>query len=86
LQNLLCPHELTSLSLADEATLRGINALIAAGRLSNLGGRVVDAPLEAALVREDGRMIYPVRDDIPNLVPDEAIPLDPAELGEHDNG
>jgi uncharacterized protein YbaR (Trm112 family) len=32
--------------------------------------------LEAALIREDGTMAYPVRGGIPVLLPEEAIPLD----------
>jgi uncharacterized protein YbaR (Trm112 family) len=31
--------------------------------------------LDAALVREDGRVAYPIRDAIPLLVLDEAVPL-----------
>ena len=31
--------------------------------------------LDAALVREDGRIAYPIRDSIPLLVIDEAVPL-----------
>ena len=32
--------------------------------------------IEAGLVREDGRILYPVRDDIPVMLIDEAIPLE----------
>ena len=34
--------------------------------------------LEAALVREDGTLVYPVRDDIPVLLREEGIAVEPA--------
>jgi len=33
--------------------------------------------LDAALVREDGCVAYPIHDGIPVLITEEAIPLDP---------
>ncbi|HEY5704915.1 MAG TPA: hypothetical protein VIS96_05010 [Terrimicrobiaceae bacterium] len=40
-----------------------------------MNGIVVRAPLLAGLVREDGKVIYPISDGIPLLVPEEGIPL-----------
>jgi len=34
-----------------------------------------EPPLEAALLREDGRIAYPIRDGIPLLIVDEQLPL-----------
>jgi uncharacterized protein YbaR (Trm112 family) len=36
----------------------------------------VQLPLDGGLVRDDGRILYPVRDDIPVMLLDEAIDLD----------
>lgn len=41
--------------------------------MQNVGGADVTAALEAGLVREDGQVIYPVRDDIPVLLREEGI-------------
>ena len=63
------------LAEADEALLAKVNAAIEAGECKNVGGEVVDRPLEAGLVREDGQVVYPVRDTIPVLLIDEGIGL-----------
>lgn len=36
----------------------------------------LDVPLDAALVREDRAVVYPIRDGIPVLLPEEAIAVD----------
>ena len=75
---LACPESRQPLAHADEATLKGLNDRIAAGGVVNVGGDEVSAPLEAGLVREDGQLVYPVRDDIPVLLREEGIALDAA--------
>lgn len=76
LEILVCPETKEPVRLADEALLARVNHLIDAGRVVTRGGRTVEEVLEVGLVREDGRILYPVRDEIPVMLIDEAIPLD----------
>ena len=46
---------------------------IAAGGAKNKGGKKVEEPLVAGLVREDKKVVYPIRDGIPVLLIDEGI-------------
>jgi uncharacterized protein YbaR (Trm112 family) len=73
---LLCPDSKQSLTLADATLLETLNQRIRQGALQNRGGTVVSAPIDGGLVREDRRYLYPIRDDIPIMLIDEAIPLD----------
>jgi uncharacterized protein len=76
LQILVCPENKTPVKLADEDLVAKANAAIEAKTLKNRAGDVVEGKIEAGLVREDGAYMYPVRDDIPVMLIDEAIPLD----------
>jgi uncharacterized protein len=72
---LVCPEDKTPVTLADAPTLDALNARIAAGEVKNRGGQPVTEPVSEGLVREDRQYLYPVRDDIPVMLIDEALPL-----------
>jgi uncharacterized protein YbaR (Trm112 family) len=75
LDSLLCPAERQRLALAEAALVARLNQAVSSGRLRNASGSAVDQPLESGLIREDGRMVYPIRDGIPILLVEEGIPL-----------
>jgi uncharacterized protein len=77
LELLVCPETRTPLRPADAGTLERVNRAAVAGSLTNRGGHPVVEPLQEGLVRDDGLVLYPVRDGIPIMLIDESIPLDP---------
>lgn len=81
LEILRCPESRQSLKIAPAELITQINAAIAAGRAKNRAGETVAEALEGALVRDDGTLAYPVRDAIPVMLIDEAIPLDAIRQG-----
>ena len=72
---LCCPETRQSLSLASPAVLSQLNSQIATGTLKNRGGQVVRESIESGLVRSDGKYLYPIRNEIPIMLIDEAIAL-----------
>lgn len=75
---LVCPESGQTLSVADDRTLESLNTAIADGLVRTRARDRVRDPIQEALVREDGALLYPIRDDIPVMLVDEAIPLDEA--------
>ena len=75
LQILCCPETHQPLSFAPPPLIEEVNGKIAAGTLKNRAGKVLGARLDAGLLRADGKILYPVRNSIPVLIIDEAIPL-----------
>ncbi len=73
---LVCPETKQPIRLADEGMLARLNTAIEAGGVRNRGGELVTEAVREGLVREDGLFLYPVRDDIPIMLIDEAIPLE----------
>lgn len=75
LEILVCPETRQPVRPADSGLVGRLNAAIAAGRVKNRAGEPVREPLDEGLVREDGQVLYPVRESIPIMLVDEAIDL-----------
>jgi uncharacterized protein YbaR (Trm112 family) len=72
---LVCPETKQPLRFADSGLLQALNESISKGSVTNRGGVPVAASVTEGLVRQDGNVLYPVRDDIPIMLIDESIPL-----------
>ncbi|MGA2617757.1 MAG: Trm112 family protein [Thermoguttaceae bacterium] len=72
---LVCPQDRLPLHLAEAALVERLNRAIGAGRIRNQAGRLVEDALQEGLVRQDGLLLYPIVDDIPILLAEEAIAL-----------
>lgn len=73
---LVCPETKVALTVADEALIKSLNEKREAGELKNRAGQPVKDAFEAGLVREDGKYLYMIQQDIPIMLIDEAIPLE----------
>jgi uncharacterized protein YbaR (Trm112 family) len=73
---LVCPETRQPVRLAEPGIIADLNAAIEAGSVTNRAGEVVRESLEGGLVREDGRVLYAIRDGIPIMLVDEALVLD----------
>ena len=73
---LVCPDTHQRISVASDAMVSRVNARISDGNAVAVGGETVTEPIDGGLVREDGKVLYPIRDEIPILLIDEAIELD----------
>ena len=76
LKILCCPETHQPLSEAPPDLVTRLNTDIAAGKVMNRAGQTVAESIAGGLLREDGKLLYPIRNDIPVLLIDEGLPLD----------
>lgn len=75
LKILCCPETHQPLSEAEAALVADLNNRIVSGSLNNRGGKAVSDKLDGGLLRQDRQVIYPIRNRIPIMLIEEAIPL-----------
>ncbi len=75
LEILVCPETRQPVTPAESGVIESLNTSIKAGRLRTRGGDAVSDPIQEGLVREDGRILYRIEDDIPVMLIEESIEL-----------
>jgi uncharacterized protein YbaR (Trm112 family) len=73
---LCCPETKQDLTVLGNAEIERINKKIQGGSVKNRAGETVKDTVDSALLREDKKFLYPIREDIPIMLIDEAIPYD----------
>jgi uncharacterized protein YbaR (Trm112 family) len=75
LELLRCPVNRTPLTEASGDLVAQINTAIVEGRVTNLRGEPLRQTIDGGLIPTAGDVLYPISDDIPVLLRDEAISL-----------
>ena len=75
LRIMCCPETHQSIAVAETVLIETLNQHIHAGQLRNRAGQLVQEKIDAGLIRADQKYLYPIRQDIPIMLIDEAIPL-----------
>lgn len=75
LEIVVCPETKQKLTLAKQSVVDDLNKKIEQNELSNRAGNKITEKIDGGLVREDGKYLYPIRQQIPVLLVDEGIEL-----------
>ena len=73
---LCCPETKQDVDYIEGGVIKNINAAINNGVLKNRAGQAVKERIDAGLLREDRKYLYPIREDIPIMLIDEGIPFE----------
>ena len=76
LEILVCPESQQTVKIASAQILQQLNSEIDAARLRNRSGDIVEKHIEEGLLREDGKVLYIIDDNIPIMLIDQSIKLD----------
>ena len=75
LEIICCPETHQPLRRADVELVTNLNQRIEAGTLFDRVEEKVSQKIDGGLLREDGKILYPIRQNIPTLLIEQGIPL-----------
>ena len=75
LEIICCPETHQPLRQADAELVADLNQRIEAGTLLDRVDDKVSQKIDGGLLREDGKILYPIRQEIPTLLIEQGIPL-----------
>ncbi len=70
---LVCPETYQDVVLATAGELALLNSAIREGQVRTVGGKAANQSVEAALIRVDRAIAYPIRDGIPVMLVPEGL-------------
>ena len=74
---LCCPETKQPLSLLSAEAVEGLNDRITQKEIKNKAGQIITEPVDGGLLREDKTIVYAIRDQIPIMLIEEAIVVNP---------
>ena len=75
LEILCCPETHQPLARAGAELVDDLNQCIQAGTLVDRVDEKITEPIDGGLIREDGNILFPIRQGIPVMLVDQGIPL-----------
>jgi uncharacterized protein len=72
---LCCPETHQPVQLAGPKLLQQLNQAIARGAIRTQSGRTVTEQVVEGLLRSDGKILYPIRNNIPVMLIEEGIEM-----------
>jgi uncharacterized protein YbaR (Trm112 family) len=77
---LCCPETKQDIRLLEPNIVEKLNQRIEKGELKTKGGQSVAEKIDGGLLRNDGTVVYPIRDQIPIMLIEEGILVEKSDI------
>lgn len=77
---LCCPETKQEIRLLEKDFVEKLNQRIEKGELKTKGGQSVAEKIDGGLLRNDGTVVYPIRDQIPIMLIEEGILVEKSDI------